>query len=304
MRICQIDDMDVVADGGPVGRVVVGAEDLHGRPRAHRRADDQRNDVRLGIVILPDFALGIRAGGVEVAQRHPPQAVALAIPAQDLFDHQFRFAVGIHRRLWVRLVDRDANRIAIRGTRGREDNPPDSRLAHRVEQVQRADGVGAKVLRRVAHRLADEGIRREMNHGVDWMARKHLAQANGIPQAAALDRSPFHRPVVALTQVVEHDWRMSGCGEELRRVTADVAGAAGHEYAHGFDYGVSCRTPTAAAPGEEPSKTWTSRPVSAEYTRAISLTRSPERRSPRIATVPPLPPPVILAPYRPAAGPI
>ena len=71
----QVGDMDVVAHRGAVGRRVVGPEDLRPPARPQRRADDERNQVRLGIVILADLAVGIGAGGVEVAEAAYRQAV-------------------------------------------------------------------------------------------------------------------------------------------------------------------------------------------------------------------------------------
>ena len=72
-----------------------------------------------------------------------------------------------------------------------------------------------------------------MNDGIHGMAREHVAQTIRIGEAAVLDRSPLHCPSVALAQVVEDDRRMARFGQEFCRVAADVAGTAGHEYAHG-----------------------------------------------------------------------
>ena len=81
MRLGQIGDVDVVAHRGAVGRRVVGAEDRERSPAAVRRLDRQRDEVRLRGVVLADFAVGIGAGGVEVAKRRVAQAVAPAVPA-------------------------------------------------------------------------------------------------------------------------------------------------------------------------------------------------------------------------------
>ena len=57
------------------------------------------------------------------------------------------------------------------------------------------------------------------------------------------------------------------------------------------------------SPGPDRANTNASRPVSTSYARAISRTAGSATSVPRMATVPPLPPPVIFAPNSPADGP-
>ena len=58
--------------------------------------------------------------------------------------------------------------------------------------------------------------------------------------------------------------------------------------------------PNAAAPGEDPPKTLDGRPLSCEYLDAIASTAAFDPARANTATTPPLPPPVIFAPYNPA----
>ena len=133
------------------------------------------------------------------------------------------------------FVDRHADRIAVGRAGGREDDAVDAGGVHRVEQVQRADGVVAEVLRRVAHRLADERIGGEVNDGIHGMARQHLAQI-------APDRTGCRRSIGPHFTAQSWPWLRSSktmgewpdVGQELRRVAADVAGPAGHQYTHGL----------------------------------------------------------------------
>ena len=53
----QVIDVDVVADAGAVGRRVVGAEDLDVRALAERGLEDERDQVRFGVVVLADGAV-------------------------------------------------------------------------------------------------------------------------------------------------------------------------------------------------------------------------------------------------------
>ena len=73
----QVDDVNVVADGRAVGRRVIGGEDLKRVPRAARGVDRQRDQVRLGVVVLADLRVGIGARGVEVAEGGVTEIVRL-----------------------------------------------------------------------------------------------------------------------------------------------------------------------------------------------------------------------------------
>ena len=130
------------------------------------------------------------------------------------------------------------------------------------------------------------------------MAREDLARAAPGRTGCRARGSPFHGPVVALAHVVEDDGHVSRCREQLRGVAADVAGAAGHENAHGL---VIIESDLADANGRGARRRAVEDVhVHARFrpsTRARwRRTRSPAPLSPRMATVPPLPPPVIFAP--------
>ena len=79
----------------------------------------------------------------------------------------------------------------------------DAGPVHGLEQIERADGVVAEVLARVDHRLANERVGGEVDHALDRVPPEHVREAFRIGEAAALERSPLHRPVVPLAQVVE-----------------------------------------------------------------------------------------------------
>ena len=74
----QVLDVDVVADAGAVGRRVVGAEDGDVLALAERDLEDERDQVRLGRVVLADRAVVGGAAGVEVAEGGVAQAVGAA----------------------------------------------------------------------------------------------------------------------------------------------------------------------------------------------------------------------------------
>ncbi len=72
-----------------------------------------------------------------------------------------------------------------------------------------------------------------MHDGVRFVAAQGLAQLGWVGDVAMLERTPLNRPPVAGAKIVEGDWRVTGQGQRLAGVTADVAGAAGDENAQG-----------------------------------------------------------------------
>ncbi len=68
VRGCEIGDVDVIADAGPVWSRVVSAKDFERGPCAESRPDGQRDEVRLGIVFLAKFSVGIGSSSIEVSK--------------------------------------------------------------------------------------------------------------------------------------------------------------------------------------------------------------------------------------------
>ncbi len=66
VRLGQVVDMDVIAHAGAVRRRVIAAEHLDMRPQSHRGEDRERDQMRLGVVVLADRAACIRPGGIEI----------------------------------------------------------------------------------------------------------------------------------------------------------------------------------------------------------------------------------------------
>jgi hypothetical protein len=64
----QIEDVDVVPDGGPVRGRIVRAVDEDGSAEAGRRAEDDRQEVRRALPVLARQAVMGRSGCVEVPE--------------------------------------------------------------------------------------------------------------------------------------------------------------------------------------------------------------------------------------------
>ena len=104
--------------------------------------------------------------------------------------------------------------------------------AHRVEQRDRADDVVAPVQRRVVDRLADQRLRREVDHRLDVPVAQHRIErgdraARGTPPPAA------RRPRARSTGRRRRRPRGPSASSVRRDDAADVAGPAGDQYAHG-----------------------------------------------------------------------
>lgn len=69
MCVTEVGHVDIVADTGPVVRVVVGPVDRDIRTLAQRGLDHQRDQVRLRLVPLAELTIRVGAGGVEVPER-------------------------------------------------------------------------------------------------------------------------------------------------------------------------------------------------------------------------------------------
>ena len=151
-----------------------------------------------------------------------------------MFHHPFAATVRIHGRRRVFLVDRGPDRVSVhRGRRG-EDHPTHVGVSHRVEEVERAENVVSIVDVRVGDRLADVGERGEMNYGLDFVFGEHLAQGVSVEQVTFDEGDVQHCLAVPARQVIEdYSFEPRG-GQRSQGVGADIAGAAGDEYLHGF----------------------------------------------------------------------
>src|SRR5690348_16348597 len=88
MSLGEVLNMDVVADRRPVGGWIIGSVDVDLSLLAERRLQDERDEMRLGLVPFADLAIRIGACSIEITQRYPSQAVGLAVPAQRPIDRQ------------------------------------------------------------------------------------------------------------------------------------------------------------------------------------------------------------------------
>ena len=117
MGIGKIRYVDIVADTGTIGRRIISTKDFDTPALSQCRLQDQRNQVCFRRMVFPDHTAGIGSGRIKIAQGYIPQAIGTAELGQHVFNHQFRLAVDISRRVRHVLRNRRLFRFAIHGCR-------------------------------------------------------------------------------------------------------------------------------------------------------------------------------------------
>ena len=99
MGLGEVEDVDVVADAGAVWGGVIGAEDVNGILLAEGDFEDIGDEMGFDAMIFAEFFGG--SCGVEVAEGGEAEGMDFVIPAEDFFEEEFGFAVGIDGFLGV-----------------------------------------------------------------------------------------------------------------------------------------------------------------------------------------------------------
>ncbi len=170
VRRRQVLDVDVVTDRGAVGRLVVGPIHLDVRGVADRRPQHVRDQMCLGVVVLPGIAAC--SCDVEVAQAHRAQPIGAAEVADHPIDRELRSAVRVRRQCRRVLRYRDLIGLAVDRRRRGEDEQRDGRGHHRLEQIQGASDVGAVVTLGPGNRLTHERQRGEVQDAIEALAQR------------------------------------------------------------------------------------------------------------------------------------
>src|SRR6266567_7793032 len=129
--------MDVIAYAGAVGRRIVVPENFQSGAFPLDGLQDDRNQVRLWIMVLPNRSALVGSCCVEVTEANKAQAIGVAVSLQSIFQRQLGSAVGIYWLSRTVLRDRRFFGSAIdRGRRG-ENKLAHPRIHDRIEQCQR-----------------------------------------------------------------------------------------------------------------------------------------------------------------------
>ncbi|CDN46185.1 hypothetical protein BN871_LH_00030 [Paenibacillus sp. P22] len=233
MGVGKVADMDVIADAAAVCRRVIFSEYRDMAPLAQCCLEHDRNQMRLGIMILSDSPAFVSACGIEIPKGYEPESMRPVEPANHFFHRQLRFPIGIGRLRAVQLGDRHLLRLSISRSRAGEDDPAHAGAVHRFQQAQRSIDVVMVVFARVLHALPDQAARRKMNDRVDGVLAEYPVQQPGIPQISLVQLPAEHRLAMALLQVVDHDNLLAVFQQRRYCMRTDITGSSRYQYSHG-----------------------------------------------------------------------
>jgi len=223
----QVIHMNVVADAGAICSRIVIAVDGECGPFALNCLEDNRNQMALGIMHLPNRATFIGSRRIEVAEADVLQAVSCAVSLERIFEREFGGAIGVHRLLRTILGDRALGGIAVHRSRRGEDELANSRVHHTIKQGDRRSDVVVVVLFGILHRFAHRGVRGKEHH--------RLAAAEKDIDLCLIGEVPDHQLkafgqlFVAGGEIVVDDDVVSAIAQNLRGVTADVSSSPNNQ---------------------------------------------------------------------------
>ncbi len=242
----EVADVDVVAHAGAVGGVVIIAKDMDGLALA----DGGLRDVGYEVVgdalgVLAHEARGVRADGVEVAEKHDvPLGVGGVEVGEDLLDHPLGPAVGVGRRLLGALLgEGEGVRIAVDGGGAGEDDGLAAVLAHDVNERERVANVVGVVLDGLGDGLADGLEARKVNHAARVVLVEDLGERRAVVDVGLVEGEIGGRVVAddgldavkdlgrGVGEVVDNNDLVAAREKFDDGVAADEPGTAGNEHA-------------------------------------------------------------------------
>jgi len=238
----EVLDVDVVAQCGAVGGVVVATEDPQLLELADRDLSDEGHEVvRDPLRVLPDRPRRVRPDRVEVAQQgNPPARLGHGDIAQHLLDHHLRPPVGVGGRGGHVLAHRHRRVGAVDRCGRGEDQLVDVVAPHGPHEREGRPEVVLVVLQRLRDALADSLEAGEVDDGVDLLVREELFRLLAVAQVEGVDGQvlagqglePVDDRRLGVGEAVDDDDLVARSHELDDGVGADVAGAAGDENAH------------------------------------------------------------------------
>lgn len=229
--LSQVGDVNIVANAGAVGSRVITAQNIDVGPFSEGHLEDQRNQVGFNPVVLPEFVTC--SGSVEVPERDELQPVQLMVPAKDLFKHQFGFAVRVDGPLRETLIHWNLVRWSVRGAGGTKDEFPNPGGHGRIRQVDGVAYIVPKILGRIGHGFADQGVRGEMNDGLGLGTFDRLRDPVAVLQIQVDKPRPWiDSRAMSLAEIVQDSDLMSGIAQFGDAHRTDVARSSGDKNVH------------------------------------------------------------------------
>ncbi len=222
----EVFDVDVIADAGAVGGVVVRAEDLDVFTFAHGGLDDQGDQVRLGAVVFADGTVTARAAGVEVTQGGVVETTGPGLPMQHAFRGPLGFTIGIDGAFGQGFVNGDDLGHAVGSGGTAEDELAYVGVFHGLQDRVGVADIVMVVTQGLLHGFAhlDEGGK--VHDGFYMILFEGLDQQGVVGQVTLDKVGRADGGPVALAEVVVDHGVMAFVGEEGDHVAADISGSA------------------------------------------------------------------------------
>src|SRR5277367_1711556 len=90
-----------------------------------------------------------------------------------------------------------------------------------------------------------------MNDGFGCVGSKDLIESSSVENVTLYEGAPLHRPRVAVSQIVEHNWLISRPPERFAHVGADISCATCHEHCR-LNHLAQCYNPNLTGATNEP----------------------------------------------------
>jgi hypothetical protein len=232
--IGDVEDVDVVADAGAVGRGIVGTENFEVWDKTKGGVENFGNEV--GFNAMSFAAFGGGASSVEIAESGIVQAGVSAIVGENFFEAEFGFAVGIDGIFGMVFGSGDGVRLAVSGGGGREDEFSHAVASYCVEEIDAGGDVGGVEGAGFADGFGDESFAGEVHDGVDLVFGEDFFYLRADTEIG-LAENRFGRDGggVAFLKIIEGDDLVAAGEEDLRADAADVACCSGNENVQGSD---------------------------------------------------------------------
>ena len=226
--LSKVENMDVVADAGPVRRIIIVAVEHQFFAFSARGLEDQRDQVGFGPVVFAEIRGCSR--GIEVAQRRVVHAVDFPVPLENFLEAEFGFSIGIDRNLPVIFPDRNRFRLPEGGRGARKNEHFDTAFDSSVGEVDAVGDVVPEVLRRILHRFADQREGGEVHDCVEFPFAADALDLLAVGEVAEDEfRARIDRLAVAGKQAVEDGDVITVVEQVFRTGAADVAGSSGDQ---------------------------------------------------------------------------
>jgi len=234
VRIGNVEDVNVIADAGAIGRRVIGAEDFELGNDSQGGIENERDEMCFDAMGFATFGRG--AGGVEIAEGGVVEAGVGAIVGEDFLEAEFGFAVGVDGIFRVIFGDGDGVGFAVGGGGGGEYEFFHPVARHRIKKIDAAGNIGSVERAGFANRFGDEGFAGEMHHRVDFLFGEDFFYLGADAEIdLAEKRGGRDGGAMAFLKVIQGDDVVAAGEKKLRADAADVARCSGDKNVQGSD---------------------------------------------------------------------